>query len=306
MNYLATFFLSTGRCGTQWFGENLKRIYEDMAIVDHEKFQFEYRPRENFRRHHLQQEPLISDEVETHLAQIEKALANKHYIETGWTCFGLLPVFRERFGERFRLVHLYRQPEEVALSFVTHCLYERKEWTQAMCLFPWDAGAYDPELDESRWEALSAYEKNLFRVIEMNEYAHRLMASLDDGCHYTVKYEDFFYTKESIVAEKLLEFLGLPYRAELTAAKGKRTDKCRLYSESALCKTSEFTFRKLAPLKRTLGYDEAFIPSQKHVKRYCGTKWRKWWHTLGLALAGYKYWITEMIKGCRLWHKAPR
>ena len=32
----ATFFLSTGRCGTQWLAASLAEHYGDMATVDHE------------------------------------------------------------------------------------------------------------------------------------------------------------------------------------------------------------------------------------------------------------------------------
>src|SRR4051812_18486432 len=43
--FTATFFLPTGRCGTQWLSATLAREYGREIRVEHEPLQYEYEPR---------------------------------------------------------------------------------------------------------------------------------------------------------------------------------------------------------------------------------------------------------------------
>jgi len=41
----ATFFLSTGRCGTQWIASNLQDLQNDSIVIRHEPLHDRYYPR---------------------------------------------------------------------------------------------------------------------------------------------------------------------------------------------------------------------------------------------------------------------
>ena len=78
----ATFFLSTGRCGTQWLAGSLDETYSDIAHVEHEPFQDANLPRQMLGTNN----PLKTDRPDLlfdHLAKIKEVLQTKDYIECG-------------------------------------------------------------------------------------------------------------------------------------------------------------------------------------------------------------------------------
>lgn len=51
MANFAVFFLCTGRCGTQWFADNLEKLYQDNAVVTHEPLGPHYNPKKFYRKY---------------------------------------------------------------------------------------------------------------------------------------------------------------------------------------------------------------------------------------------------------------
>src|SRR5436853_619822 len=111
------FFLSSGRCGTQWLAHGLRTLYSDID-VEHEPIGPLYKPRLYFRRYDDPEATLAVPEVARHVERIERSL--RSYVETGWPSFPVLPLLARRLGSRLRVVPLTRHPVPGALSPLSH------------------------------------------------------------------------------------------------------------------------------------------------------------------------------------------
>src|SRR4051812_22150854 len=99
--FKATFFLSTGRCGTQWLAANLAREYGEAVRLAHEPLQLEYEPR---RMLGPGAEP--SAAARAHLEQVRRTLAERPYVECGHPCWSTLPWIAATLGDQVQIVHL--------------------------------------------------------------------------------------------------------------------------------------------------------------------------------------------------------
>jgi len=68
------FFLSTGRCGTQWLQKTLAAAYPDTAVATHEPVRGAYEPKLYLRAYDKLDELLSSEEVSKHLSYIREIL----------------------------------------------------------------------------------------------------------------------------------------------------------------------------------------------------------------------------------------
>src|SRR5699024_5394858 len=122
-------FLCTPRCGTQWFGKNLSELYSEKAIVLHEPLENDYDIKNNLGRYEATDSKLMTankignQAVSKHFDFIEEVTQQMNYIEIGWEGIAGISAFHRRFGNRLKLVHLYRNPIYVAASLVTHNWY---------------------------------------------------------------------------------------------------------------------------------------------------------------------------------------
>ncbi|MFN2285038.1 MAG: sulfotransferase domain-containing protein [Anaerolineae bacterium] len=218
-NKAAVFFLSTGRCGTQWFEKALAEVYSDRAVVTHEPVKADYEPRKFLRAyddlHLLLDNPAVSE----HLRSIRGTLPKYIYIETGWPCYPAIPLFIEKL-EKVKVVHVVRHPVRVALSLATHKVYSRTDWISNAALTPHDHGVVN-RADWRDWEELTTFEKCLFWWTEINAYALEVRSIFDAAQYHFVRFEDIF-ANEGSALEELTDFIGLPYRHVL----GKRKAKC--------------------------------------------------------------------------------
>ena len=250
----ATFFLSTGRCGTQWFADQLARFFGDLAVVAHEPLSADYAPRAHFAAHHRGAKLAPAPALEGHLERIHATLGHSHYIETGWPAYGVLPQLLERFAGRIRVVHLYRHPVRVAASLATHDVYERGAWTEAVALTPTDPGVRQADLAGARWDSMDAIEKCLFWWTEINAHALALRARCAETPWHTLRFEDVFGGRGERELAGLLEFLGLPRRSEFFAAAVERTDRFPGQTEAPLRTSRLRDFPVALELMERFGY----------------------------------------------------
>jgi hypothetical protein len=133
----AVFFISTGRCGTQWFASGLTSHFHDLAVVRHEVLHEQYEPRRYFRAFCRKDNMELSPAIENHLTIVWTVTGRGlQYIETGWPVYGALP-FILAYPNRFvKVVHLCRHPVSVAASLATHRVYSRGNWTDKMSIQP--------------------------------------------------------------------------------------------------------------------------------------------------------------------------
>jgi hypothetical protein len=296
----ATFVLSTGRCGTQWLAKNLIEHYGDLLAVTHEPYGHEYRPRQLLSIDEPDQWPTRAL-LDRHLAAIEKDLESRPYVECGWQCYGPLPYFAMRLGARLQVVHLVRHPVPTAASLSTHLYYHprREQLNEQALPTPWDAGVAMPEYRE-RWAAMSRFEKCLYFWAEINLLALRLGWQLGPPW-LRLRSEDLFGGDG---LGRLLEFLGLPRREAISAARQQPYDAyaqgTRVRLEAELKTIADHP--RVVALARTLGYDALDFDRDRLMARYVipdtpgggGVQWYPNW--IGVARnapcpcgSGHKY-----------------
>jgi hypothetical protein len=247
----ATFFISTGRCATQWFASVLKQHFPDEVVVTHEPIRAAYHPKRNLRAadpEAVAQDPLVRE----HLADIEKILASgKSYVETGWPCYPAMPLLAARFGERTRFVHIVRHPVHVALSLATHRIYQRKDWIADAAIDPFDPGVVQKELAPA-WTSMGEYEKALFWWTEINLYALEMQKALPVSEFMSIRYEDLFATPaQPQLLANVMHFMGLPHDAKMDAELGQRVD-------SYVQRTDAIDWRLIFRYPRTCELAESF------------------------------------------------
>jgi hypothetical protein len=264
----ATFFISTGRCGTQWFAEKLSTHYHDLAVVRHEPFQVEYAPRFYFAEYHRKKLVNVSHAIENHLAFIRDTIQDLHYIETGWPVYGVLPLILSRFEGRVRVVHLYRHPLKVAASLATHKVYGRGEWSEAVSISPSDYGVVQSYLAGARWNSMSEFEKCLFWSTEVNHFAVCLKQNFSNIPWLSIKFEDVFSNSGKGELGKLLNFLSLPERRGFFKSAIEKTDKYSLTLDDKLKIHSFEKYPKAVEQMKQFGYQYDALIDLEVRRRY--------------------------------------
>ena len=221
----AIFFLSTGRCATQFFADKLDQHYADLARVTHEPFSEHYHPRHYFASLHQGAKVELDPPLQQHIESIEETLEDKHYIETGWPAYGLLPYLVERFTGRVKVVHLFRHPLMVASSLLTHNVYDRGEWSDNMSILPSDLGVVQDYLAGDQWDKMTQFSKCLFWWTEINNFALEFHKSSTDLPWFSMRFEDVFSEEGSSHLEDLISFLELPKREAFTNSLSDKVDQ---------------------------------------------------------------------------------
>ena len=173
----ATFFLSTGRCGTQWITAHLLADGKESAVIEHEPLHNRYYPRLMLGSNDPEKTGNAA-EIFSHCEMIEKILEEKNYIECGWPLWGAIPYLLKRFEGRVRIVHLVRHPIPTACSWVSHgafCppLAPGLPFREKILASPFDEGTAFPHYCKG-WEGMNPFEKALFFWAEVNALGLKL------------------------------------------------------------------------------------------------------------------------------------
>jgi SEC-C motif-containing protein len=281
---VATFVLSTGRCGTQWLAKNLGEHYGDLLAVTHEPHLRDYLPRQLLGIADPAQWPTLAL-LDRHLATIEQHLATKSYIECGWPCYGPLPYFVKRLAGRVRVIHLVRHPVPTAASMVTHLCYHPRpdQLTEKALLTPTDAGVAMPEYAE-RWATMSRFEKCLYFWGEIALLGLRYEREL--GIPWLrARSEDMF---AGAALDELLDFIGVPRRDAIHAARSSHVDGYFMGTNVKLEADYQSIRRhpRIAAIAQDLGYDALDFNPERLAARYAfapasggagGVKWNPEW-----------------------------
>ncbi len=228
----ATFFLSTGRCGTQWITEALRAALGDKAVVEHEPLHNDYAPRRMLGAN----DPAAvggrsARRMQEHAARIDEILASRDYIETGHPAWGALPWLLRRFEGRLRIVHLLRHPIPTARSWLSHQAFVPPllpHLPVKELALPTDAGVAFPEY-AAQWSQLTPYEKCLYYWAEVNALGLRLERQA--GVPWLrVTYEALF-EPGSAELSRLFDFVGAPATAANGVDRTQRVDRHRFVVE---------------------------------------------------------------------------
>ena len=248
----ATFFISTGRCGTQWLSKTLQDAFASQAVVTHEPIRAAYKPRCYLRSETLE-DMLCDPVVSEHIAGIEATLdGGTAYVEVGWPCYPALPLLARRFRDRIRFVHLVRHPVPTAISLATHRLYERDDWITDGAISPMDPGVVHKELAPA-WEALTIYEKCLFWWTEINLYGLELERMQPEVPYLRIRYEDLFASGEPTALQQIVSHCGLAFFPELSAARAQRVDAWQ-HPGPSVNQRVILKYRHIVELAEQLGY----------------------------------------------------
>jgi hypothetical protein len=249
----ATFFISTGRCATQWVHKTLADAFPDTAVVTHEPILAAYNPRRFLRAGDRLPELLQDPVVAEHIAMIRRTLGEgRPYVEAGWPCYPALPLLVGELGGRVNFVHLVRNPVFTAFSLATHLVYDRDDWIASGAITPDDPGVVQKELASS-WKKMGMYEKCLFWWTEINLYGLDLRREHPTVPYLLVRYEDLFAPGEPATLRRMVEHCGLAFTAELAAARARTVDDFRQKAEPADWELI-FRYPRTVSLARELGY----------------------------------------------------
>lgn len=269
----AVFFVSTGRCGTQWFAHSLGKHFSDQLVASHEPFQIDYQPRRLFRAYHNGQRDVLPEHLEAHFDDICRTIEQRHYVEAGWTSYGALPTFLERFQGRVKVVHLVRHPVRVAASLITHNVYRRGRWSDAVAITPDDDGVSQPELAGASWAAMSDFEKCLFWWTELNGHALRLRESFADTPWLSLSYEDVFGEQSEPALRRLLDFLELKPQREFFLSVRRTHDNFQKRTAATFDIDSLDNYPETLAVMDQLGYQADEVQVNELEQRY---RWPLW------------------------------
>lgn len=267
-------FLCTPRCGTQWLAKNLSEIYSDEAVTLHEPTGGDYNLRVNLGVEDVSVENWESRKLNKHFTFIEEVTQDKSYIEVAWQSIAIIPEFYKRFGNRLKVIHLYRNPVNVAASLVTHKWYTGRvgvaERSAKSELTPFDDGATLEEYRD-RWEELTYFEKSLYYWTEINLQATGIKHRYNNIPFYSLKFENLFQgNKEAsrITLLELLSFMDLKYKPQMLDALNVPHDNYQFRSLYKIDSKNFFKHPQTLALANKLGYkSDKKIDLSRYKKR---------------------------------------
>jgi hypothetical protein len=262
-------FLNTGRCGTQWLADGLRRLHPELD-AEHEPLGPLYKPRRYFRRYEDPDALLEVDEVTEHMARIERG--TRPYAETGWPLFPALPLLARRLGNRLRVVHLTRHPVPSALSHLAHNSYAGSPrddaYTRWATLGPEDPRVFGREYAE-RWAELSAYEKCLFWWTEVHQFALELPGRIPEVPVHRVQAERLLAGERPAV-EGLLDFMGLRWHEGWLAHADRMVDRWHHHTADDVDPLTIHRHPRTLAIAAELGYDLDSLDLAALEARYRG------------------------------------
>lgn len=262
----ALFVLSTGRCGTQWLAEALREIAGDQAVVAHEPLDNDYAPREMLAaRTPDALAPELAELVAGHLASIDEALKERHYIECGHPLWSSLPFLLDRFAGRVRVIHLVRHPVPTAISWVTESAYippMGSHLKEKVLLSPFDAGVRFPSYREL-WASLTPYEKALYYWTEVNALGLDLEAR-SAVPWLRIRFEDLFKGSDAI--EAIARFAGL--NGSVASSPSREVDEYRYLTKIWSDPRLIMRHPEVVSVAERFGYDPLGFDEMKLRQRY--------------------------------------
>jgi len=164
MNKL-TIVANAGRSGSTYLYSLLKNSLAENVYVAHEDIPVQVsKPRVYNRAYSKKRiaEVLGDSLLFDYIKRWKEELINRDVIETGWTCYHLLPVFAEVFGDALQVVVLHRNPWGVALSRANMGNFHPYSWyDDSHEVSPFDRYTIAPEFQEI-WGSLNHAEKCLY------------------------------------------------------------------------------------------------------------------------------------------------
>jgi len=269
----ATYFLSAGRCGTQWLADSLQSVIGlDTAIVNHERIPKTWVPESaNIRRYFSGSklhEIYNNYNFLKYLDDVKSLIVTNDYIETGWPSFCFAPILLKEFQKNIKFVFLLKSPVEFAISLTTHDFYLREDnMAKESALLPSDPGTYLNGYWGALWSEMNHYEKCLFQWFQINSHILNFLETA--GANYIViKSEQLFSKSDRKTIDQMMSYIGYDDLSDAMIDKKKTVFDIH-HAQTAACDwRTVFNFPKVVELAKQLGYNLNKIDDQKIKDRY--------------------------------------
>lgn len=223
-----TFAVSPGRAGTLYLARWLSDHCPEQADIAHEGVTHRVaRPGLYFRAFDIdaQNEALAFDPFHEWIRGVLDVACTRPVVETGHYAISAIPLLHGVAPQSIRLLLLHRHPVKSAGSHAIKGHYSinvNPEWA----IYPTHPRAVYPEY-QSRWQAMSSYEKELYRWLETTAYGLELINRLPDLPNMTVASDELFRSIET--RRRIANFAGLSITvdSDTVAERNATTDRNR-------------------------------------------------------------------------------
>lgn len=268
MSAQLTFFLSTGRCGTQKLADYLAVHVPLSTVVEHEPLKFNYKPAQALtpaaRAQLLAETPAIRE----HFTRLDRLLADgRDYIETGWPCFAWAPYLAEHYEGHVRFIHLVRHPVYFACSMATHSYYRPDRRNDGFIRYaqlnPAVEAVNYPEISLI-WNNLSVFEKCLYQWLELNKFILDFTQKTAAPT-LTVRFEDLI---QGNAFTYVADFLGLGESGTEQEFAAEHVDRGRARTDLPPDPSLVLRHPQVMKLASQLGYDASEFNLEAIRQRY--------------------------------------
>ncbi len=172
------YFMSTGRCGTQFLARMLGKADQNTMVV-HEGAGPNYKSATVFQSAEFESVISQTHQIRQQFEIIDQQLAaGGSYIDTGWPAYAWGPYFEKRFGAAFQFIHLLRNPFATAASMTTHALLGDGDdsLSNGGIIRPHQPNVSFPEF-QTDYADFSYFERGLYHWLEVHSFLKNQHAS---------------------------------------------------------------------------------------------------------------------------------
>ncbi|MCH2175602.1 MAG: hypothetical protein MK193_07735 [Lentisphaeria bacterium] len=198
-----TLCISSGRCGTTFLANSFQEsLSEDQVAIYHESLHPDIAKPAVFHRSFddaLLNKMYNQPGIKAKIKEWEKKLELIPIVDFGWTMYAAVPLFYKIFQEQFRVLVISRHPFSVAASFAnkgSYTLNKSSNWA----ITPNHDRVFFPST-RVPWTRLGAFEKGLYRWLEIYKYADECQEKLPADIFLNLKGEDIFQDAQTAINE---------------------------------------------------------------------------------------------------------
>ncbi|MCA9079623.1 MAG: hypothetical protein KDA58_03650 [Planctomycetaceae bacterium] len=278
-----TLTVSPGRCGTVFLHKLFSQHFFGQGEFLHESLSaHDAQPAIFFRCYdsQIQEQMLTCPAIQSELRRILELARSQPVCEFGHYLISAVPVMYAIAPGAVRVLALHRHPVQSAASHAIKGHYVTNK-SRMWAITPTHERVFYPEYAD-RWEGMTAYEKELYRWMQVTKYAIEIPDRLP-GVHYKlVSSADMFGS--TLLQADIAEFCGFPrptIHGPQTVSRNESTDfdrETRPIREEWR-RTGDFI--EVKTLADSLGYDMTDAAIEKMISRYqaprgVGVVLRRW------------------------------
>lgn len=190
-----TIIANAGRSGSTFLYRHFQKALSGDIYVAHEDIPVQISKPRQYNRAYASQDldSILNDTaLVTHINKWEQKCSASDVIETGWTCYHLLPLLWQVFGSRMKVIVLHRDPWSVALSRASMGNYHPDTWyDDAHEVSPFDLRSISPHYAKI-WNEMNHAEKCLFWWYVIYQEITEFLDKTPEVPHIFVSSNDIF------------------------------------------------------------------------------------------------------------------